>query len=85
MIFAAGIGEPEGQVSVIRQKKDKDDGDVSEVAVDVLKNQRPFLFAAIIIAGLADAARRGVLPKRLVVSAAIVVASKTKAAGRPEN
>src|SRR5262245_25589829 len=53
--------------------------------MDILKNERQFLFAAIALAWFADGARRRIHPERLVIGAAVVVTREPEACGRPEN
>ena len=52
--------------------------DVGEVAMDVLQNERERLLAEIRAARLADRARHGIDPERLVVGAAVVVAGEAE-------
>ena len=54
--------------------------------MNILQNQREFALAAIIMtARFADRTAYRISPKRFVIRAAIVIAGKTKSAGRPQN
>ncbi len=53
--------------------------------MDVLQDKRKLSLAAIRMARLADGARGRVCPERLIIRAAIVIASETKTGGCPEN
>ena len=79
------IGEPHRLPDVVGQDEQKQDRQIQKVAVDVLEDERERLLAEILLARLADGARRRIGPERLVVGAAIVVAGEAETAGRPEN
>ena len=73
----------------MNEKNDKNQREIKKIAMNILKNQRKFSLAAIIVATaarrLADGARGRVSPESFVIRAAIVVAGKSKSGRRPEN
>jgi len=70
---------------IFRQEKDENHRDIHEVTMDILNNQRERSFAEILLARLAHGAVWRVHPPRFVVSAPIVVAGNSKAAGSPQD
>ncbi len=79
------ILEPHGLPGVVGEDHDEDEGEVQEVAVHVLQDQRERALAAVALARLAHRAGRRVGPERLVVGAAVVVAGQAEAARRPQD
>src|SRR5205814_1199722 len=79
------VGEAEGRDRVVGQKDDEEEGESEEEAVAVLQDERKVALAPVRRARLAHRARRRVLPERLVVGAAIVIAGEAEPARRPEN
>ena len=59
-------------------------GNVKEVAVNVLQDQRKPILATIIVTRFAYGARDRVRPKSFVIRSSIVIASKTKSARCPK-
>ena len=75
------VRQPQRQPHVVRQHDDEDHRDVGEVAMHVLQHERePALAPVARAARLADGARDRVLPERLVVGAAVVIAGEAEEA-----
>src|SRR6185369_10649171 len=85
MFGLVGIHEPQTVPGIARQDDDENDGEVHEIAVDVLDDEGEITFAEVAFARFADGAVGGIGPERLVIRAAIVVAGETKSAGSPED
>src|SRR5687768_15954664 len=79
------IDEPERLVHVVQEDAEKNQRDVEEIPVDVLKHEGERLLAPVGLPRLPDAARGRVRPKGLVVGAAVVVAGKSKEGGKRED
>src|SRR5271154_871639 len=77
--------EPHSFPRVMRKKNDEQNGNVGEIAMDVLQDQREIFFAEIFFTRLADGARNRVSPKSLVIRAAIIIAGEAKSARSPQN
>src|SRR5229473_4369438 len=75
---AKSVFKPHGLPGVVSQKHDENQCEIEEVAMYVLKDKRKGSLAEILLARLAHRAGRWIGPKRLVVCAAIVVASDTE-------
>src|SRR5713226_4578184 len=78
---AHAIREPQRFPHVVRQKYQKEQRQVEEVAMDVLHDQREGPLATIMLAWFAHGAGRWIGPESLVVRAAVVVASEPEAGG----
>src|SRR5262249_11677611 len=65
--------------------EDKDDGEVEEVTVQILDEQRELRFAPVGLARLAYGARRWIGPEGFVICAAIVIAGESESARSPQN
>src|SRR5207237_10924192 len=70
---------------VMEEDDEEHQGEVEEIAVDVLQDERERALAEVALAGLAHRARGRVGPERLVVRAAVVVAGHAEAAGGPQD
>src|SRR3989442_7263975 len=79
------ISKPHRFPYIVSEHSDKQDRHVEKEAVHILHNERKRFFAAITFPRFANGASRRVSPKRLVVSAAIIIARQSKSPGRPEN
>ena len=77
--------EPQGVPDVEAQEHEQREREDEEVAVQVLHDQRERVLAPVARSRLAHAARRRVVPERLVVGAAIVVAGQPEADRRPQD
>src|SRR5579884_3742436 len=73
------LEEPRRLEGIPRQEKDEGNGDVQEIAMDVLNEQRAEAFAPVALARLTNSAVGRIGPERLVVGTAIVVASHAEA------
>src|SRR5438105_4247968 len=80
-----GIGEPHRLPDVVEKDDEEHQGEVEEVAVDVLQDERERALAEVALAWLAHRARRRIGPECLVVRAAVVVAGHAEAAGGPQD
>src|SRR4030081_3835282 len=78
----ARVGEPEALPRVAREDDEEEQREIEEVPVHVLEDQRQLLLTAIAVARLTDGTAGGIGPERLVVRAAVVVASEAKAGGK---
>src|SRR3954465_13581852 len=76
MFYTIRSREPQRPITVKQENEHENNREVQKIAMDVLQNQRKFLFAAISLARLPNRARERIHPESLVVSAAIVVASE---------
>ncbi len=86
LLAAVRGGEPQRQPHVVGQHEEEQDGDIGEVAVDVLQHQRePALAAVARAARLAHRARDRIRPERLVVGAAVVVAGEAEEPGERQD
>src|SRR5579863_10113341 len=77
--------EPAGVPDVVGKDHEEDQGQIEEIAVDVLQDQRKRALAAILLARLTYRAGRRVSPEGLVVRAAVVVTGDAKASRRPQD
>lgn len=85
MLLAREVGEPHTLPSIMRQQDDENEGEVKEVAVDVLDNERERFFTEKFFTRFTDRAIDRIGPEGFVVSAAIIITSEAKAAGNPQN
>src|SRR3990172_5236128 len=85
--FASGrrVEKPHALPGVVREYQDEEKGQVQEVPVDVLQDERERVLAAVGLSGLSHGAVRGIRPERFVVRAAVVIAGESKSARRPED
>src|SRR5688572_28629359 len=84
--FAGGwIEKPERFPDIDREKNDKQEREVEEIAVHVLHDQREGTLAEIRFSRFAHGAGRRIGPERLVIGAAIVITGEPQSARRPEN
>src|ERR1700733_6874692 len=75
-MFYAVVVEPERLPNVVRQQHDEDQGEVQEIAMDILDDQGKSALAEIALARFADRAGGRVRPERFVVRAAVIVAGE---------
>ena len=75
------IGEPHRLPDVMGEKDEKKKGEVQEVSVDILDDQRKRALAAVSITRLADRAVQRIGPERLVVRPSIVVTGDPEPGG----
>jgi hypothetical protein len=85
MLRAVGGLEPERVIGVAAEDEDENEGEIEEVTVDVLQDERQETLAEIAAAGLAHGAIHRVHPERLIISAAIVVTGETEAGRDPHD
>src|SRR5262249_16942424 len=78
------IGEPERLPDVRCEDEKKDDGEIHEISVNILKDQREPSLPSITLPRLTHRASRRVGPECFVIASAIVVASDAKASRRPQ-
>src|SRR5581483_6637467 len=84
-MFHAIFDEPVSVPCIAREDENENYGQIHEVAVDILDDEREIFFAEITFARLADGAIRGVGPKCFVIGATIIIAGETKSARSPQN
>src|SRR4029079_1103794 len=70
---------------VVGQEDDEEQREIEEIAMDVLENERKGALTPVRLPRLSHGTRRRILPERLVVGAAIVVAGEAEPARGPEN
>src|SRR4030088_578955 len=79
------VRKPKRFPNVDAQNDDENEGEIKKITVHVLHDEREGTFAEISFARLAHRAGRRIGPERLVVGAAIVIASESETARRPQN
>src|SRR5215216_4035308 len=79
------IDEPERFPHVVGEDDEEDEGEVQEIAMHVLHDEREAALAEVALARLADRTGRWIGPERAIVGAAVVVAGEAEQAGRPED
>src|ERR1700679_2239393 len=67
------------------EQQNEQGGEIKKVAMDILQDERQITFAQILLPRFAHRAVERISPKRLVICPAIIIAGKTKSAGRPQN
>src|SRR5579859_5355005 len=82
---AEAVRKEEGPHRIICEKSPHNVGESQEVAVKILQDEGKTQFAKIALARLAHRACRGVRPERLVIGAAVVIASQAEQSGYPKN
>src|SRR5262245_24433641 len=78
-------GEDVAHDCVVRQQENETDRQIEEIAMNILEQEGPLVFAPVTFARLADGAVGRIGPERLVISPAIGIASESKTAWRPQN
>src|SRR5947209_3670704 len=71
--------------NVVSENDDKEQGNVHEITVNILHDQRERPLTEIRFARFAHGAGRWVGPESFVVGTSIIITSQPKAAGRPQN
>src|SRR5437879_5931670 len=79
------IFEPKSLVNIEREKHEKKQGQVEEIAMRVLQDQRKIALPPVAFARLADRTGRRIGPERLVVRPTVVVAGEAEAARSPKD
>src|SRR5687768_11276198 len=79
------VGELRRRDRVIGEDHDEDNSYVKKVAVNVLKYQREFFLASVLVTRFADGAAGRVGPKGFVICTAVVIAGEPKSAGGPKD
>lgn len=82
---AIGPGPDECMYCIVGEHHDEQDGEVKEVAVDVLEHEGERLFAKIGTAPFTDGTGRWIAPEGLVVGATIVVAGEAEEGGERQD
>src|SRR5436190_384780 len=77
--------EPHGFPDIAREEQQENQGEIKEIAVNVLQDQRKGILAPIRFPRFGYGAGRRVGPERFVIGAAIVVAGETKSSRRPKD
>src|SRR5690349_7942978 len=85
LVAGVAVEKPHRTVGVAGENDQKNQRDVEEVSMDVLKHERQIPFAAIGFARLADRAVERIRPEAFVVRSPIVVAGDSKQAGERQN
>src|SRR5581483_4422664 len=73
---------PEGVQSIPAEYHEKNQGEVHEIAVQVLKQKRPVVLAPVALTRLTDGAGGWVRPEGTIICLAVVVAGEAKQAGK---
>lgn len=84
--IAVPVGRPpEGLQSVPRQQDQENQGDVHEITVQVLQDERQAIFTPVRFSGFADRTGRGIGPEGPVIRLAVVITGEAEKSWKGEN